>query len=177
MTTGYNLTKEIQKERKRPKKSSTNASVARDAFGEEVRKVLPIPGVIDGYNTSMNMVDQANQLRSYFTTLPNRTEKEFFPGVFWSLDFILVNCYKIFIIIYPEYLTYTTGNRDTTVHRRFIEDFINEIWQYTNETFETIPEESLKKVELIPRERGRPSLSKSLSKSQETSISIPLDTH
>jgi len=77
--------------------------VARDAFSEEVRKILPIPGVIDGYNTSMNMVDQANQLRSYFTTLPNRTEKEFFPGVFWSLDYILVNYYKIFIIIYPEY--------------------------------------------------------------------------
>ena len=56
--------------------------MARDAFREEVRKILPIPGVIDGYNTSMNMVDQANQLRSYFTTLPNRIEKEFFPRVF-----------------------------------------------------------------------------------------------
>ena len=57
MTTSYNLTEEIQKERKRPKKSSINASMARDAFREEVRKILPIPGVIDGYNTSMNMVD------------------------------------------------------------------------------------------------------------------------
>ena len=127
MTTSYNLTKEIQKERKRPKKSSINVFVARDAFGEEVRKILSIPSVIDGYNTSINIVDQANQLRSYFTTLPNRTEKEFLPRVFQSLDFILVNCYKIFITIYPEYSTYTTGNRDTTVHRRFIEDFINEI--------------------------------------------------
>ena len=56
MTTGYNLTEEIWKEQKRPKKSSINASMARDAFGEEVRKILPIPGVINGYNTSMNIV-------------------------------------------------------------------------------------------------------------------------
>ena len=57
MTTSYNLTEEIQKERKRPKKSSINASIARDAFSEEVRKILPIPSIIDGYNTSMNIVD------------------------------------------------------------------------------------------------------------------------
>ena len=82
MTTGYNLTEEIWKERKRPKKTSTNATVARDAFDGEPRKILPIPGVIDGYNTSMNMVDQANQLRSYFTTLLSRTKKEFLPRVF-----------------------------------------------------------------------------------------------
>ena len=82
MTTSYSLKDTVLKERKRPKKSSTNAIVARDAFSDDFRKILPIPSIIDGYNTSINIVDQANQLRSYFTTLPNRIEKEFFPGVF-----------------------------------------------------------------------------------------------
>ena len=57
MTTGYNLKEELEKERKRPKKSSTNANVARDTFSDKVRKVLPIPGVIEGYNTSIGIVD------------------------------------------------------------------------------------------------------------------------
>ena len=34
MTTGYNLKEELEKERKRPKKSLTSAIVARAAFGD-----------------------------------------------------------------------------------------------------------------------------------------------
>ena len=82
MTTGYTALEIVEKNRKRPKKTSTSASIARAPFGDEFTKVLSIPGIIDGYNNGMNIVDQANQLRSYFTTHPNRTEKEFFPGIF-----------------------------------------------------------------------------------------------
>ena len=31
--------------------------ITRDAFSDKVRKILPIPSIIDGYNTSMNIVD------------------------------------------------------------------------------------------------------------------------
>jgi hypothetical protein len=136
-----------------------------------VRKVLPIPGVIEGYNTSMGMVDQANQLRSYFTSLPNRTQKDFFPGVFWSFDYTAVNCYKIFIAINPQYTLYRTGNRKTEAHRNFQELLIDEIFQYTDETLETFPVKPLKKAVLIPRAPGRPSLARIRSEPSKTPIS------
>ena len=37
--------------------SSTNTTVARDAFSDDFRKILPIPSIIDSYNTSINIVD------------------------------------------------------------------------------------------------------------------------
>ena len=60
MTTGYIAQEIVEKNRKRPKKTSTSASIARAPFGNEYSKILPIPGIIDGYNNGMNMVDQAN---------------------------------------------------------------------------------------------------------------------
>ena len=111
MTTGYTAQEIVEKNRKKPKKTSTSASIARAPFrDDEFTKILPIPGIIDGYNNGMNMVDQANQLRSYFTTHPNRTKKEFLPGIFWSFDFILVNCFEIYKAIYPEYALNSKGN-------------------------------------------------------------------
>jgi hypothetical protein len=125
----------------------------------------------------MGQVDAANQLRSYFTALPNRCEKEFFPGVFWSLDVTLVNCYKIFITLYPEEHQTSTGNRDRNSHRKFMEAFIDEVFQYRDSTFETFPEKLEKKWEKIPRGCGRPSLARSILQTQETFISTPLEGH
>ena len=90
----------------------------------------------------MNMVDQANQLRLYFTIYPNRTEKEFFSRIFWSFDFILVNYFEIYKAIYPEYALNSKGNRDSNAHRRFLEKLVDEIFLYTDETFESRPEKS-----------------------------------
>ena len=156
MTTGYTAQEIVEKNRKRPKKTSTSASIARAPFGDEFTKVLPIPGIIDGYNNGMNMVDQANQLRSYFTTHPNRTEKEFFPRIFWSFDFILVNCFEIYKAIYPEFALNSKGNRDLDAHRRFLEKLIDEIFLYTDETFEKRPEKSENRYIYTPRGPGRP---------------------
>ena len=119
----------------------------------------------------MGMVDQANQLRSYFTSLPNRTQKDFFPGVFWSFDYTAVNCYKIFIAINPQYALYRTGNRKTEAHRNFQELLIDEIFQYTDETLETFPVKPLKKAVLIPRAPGRPSLARIRSEPSKPPIS------
>ena len=57
MTTSYNLKEELEKERKRPKPSLISATIARVAFSDQIRKVLPIPGVINGYNLSMGIVN------------------------------------------------------------------------------------------------------------------------
>ena len=60
MTTGYIAQEIVEKNRKRPKKSSTSASVTRALFGKEYLKILPIPGIIDGYKNRVNIVDQVN---------------------------------------------------------------------------------------------------------------------
>jgi hypothetical protein len=82
MTTGHSLTDIILRLRTRPRKSSTNATVAREAFGDMVKKELWIPVFIDSYNQGMNGVDLANQLRKAFSTHFHRCQKEFFPGMF-----------------------------------------------------------------------------------------------
>ena len=58
MTTGYTAQEIVEKNRKKPKKTSTSASIARAPFRDnEFTKILPIPSIIDGYNNGMNMVD------------------------------------------------------------------------------------------------------------------------
>jgi hypothetical protein len=52
--------------RKRPGKISTNASIARRIFGNEVTKELDIPIFINDYNHYMNGVDLANQYRASY---------------------------------------------------------------------------------------------------------------
>jgi hypothetical protein len=91
MTIGYLPTEEITRNRKRPKKTSINSSIAREVFDGQYRKQLEIPLFIDCYNHHMNSVDVANQLRATVIVHFFRNEKEFFPGMFWSIDMILIN--------------------------------------------------------------------------------------
>jgi hypothetical protein len=55
----------VIRNRKRPALTSTSAKTARKPFGNEVRKDLPIPKLIDDYNRRMNGVDIADQLREH----------------------------------------------------------------------------------------------------------------
>jgi hypothetical protein len=92
MTTGHLPTEEITRNRKQPKKTSTNSIIAREVFNGEYRKELEIPLFINCYNYYMNSVDVANQLRAIVTVYFSRNEKEFFPDMFWAIDIILTNC-------------------------------------------------------------------------------------
>ena len=80
MTIGHVPTKEITRNRKRPKKTSTNSTITREVFNGQHRKELEIPTFIDYYiyivlysdavpsrglcidyyNHYMNLVDVAN---------------------------------------------------------------------------------------------------------------------
>ena len=82
MTTGHTPTETITRNRKRPKKTSINSIIAREAFNGQHRKELEIPFFINCYNHYMNSVDVANQLRAIATVYFSRNEKEFFPGMF-----------------------------------------------------------------------------------------------
>ena len=58
----------MERLRRRPKITSSNATAVRSVFQEDSRKVLPIPEFIDDYNYNMGGVDIADQLRSYYST-------------------------------------------------------------------------------------------------------------
>ena len=93
MTTVDRACDTIQRMRRRPAKTSTNARTSRAEFGEETIKLLDIPLFIDKYNHFMNGVDQADQLRSYYSTQRAR-RKTWKPLWHFLLDTTITNCYK-----------------------------------------------------------------------------------
>jgi len=94
MTSYHDITLTLERLRRRPKKTSTNAITVRGIFGDQSRKTLPIPQFIDDYNYHMGGVDIADQLRSYYPT-QHRSCRNWYPLFFWLLDTSLVNCYRI----------------------------------------------------------------------------------
>ena len=59
----------VIRNRRRPTKTAINSKTSRKVFGDQSTKDLEIPAFIDDYNHYMGGVDQADQLRSYYTTL------------------------------------------------------------------------------------------------------------
>jgi hypothetical protein len=55
----------------------------------------------------MNLVDVANQLRAIVIVYFFRNEKEFFPGIFWAIDMILINYWKICESLYGPFILFT----------------------------------------------------------------------
>jgi len=84
----------IERERRRPAKTSTNAAIVRKVFGDNVRKKLDIPLLIDDYNHHMGGVDLANQYRAAYET-HRSTFRSWWPIFFWLIDAAIVNAYRI----------------------------------------------------------------------------------
>jgi hypothetical protein len=102
---GHISTEKITRNRKRLKKTSTNSTIAREVFNGQYRKELEIPLFIDCYNYYINSVDVANQLRAIIIVYFSRNEKEFFPGMFWVIDIILTNYWKIYESLYGPFIS------------------------------------------------------------------------
>ncbi|CAG8816529.1 24477_t:CDS:2, partial [Cetraspora pellucida] len=68
-----------------PHITSTNARKVHQVFGDNVRKELKIPKLIDDYNHYMKGVDIADQLRSYYNCQLT-AHHTWFPLFFWLLD-------------------------------------------------------------------------------------------
>jgi hypothetical protein len=128
MTTGHRIEPKIDRLRRRPKKTASNARITREPFDEAPTKVLSIPIFIDDYNHYMGGIDQANQLRAAFTTHSPRNQKEFLPGIFWAIDIAISNSYNIHLELNGS-KTSSTGNRDPQQHRKHIEDLIDLLFQ------------------------------------------------
>ena len=194
MTTGHLVNAETIRSRKQPKKTSSQANITRVPFNGNVRANLPIPDFIDRYNANMGQVDVANQLRAPYTAHFQRNYKEFFPGMFWLIDMVNVNIWKIFQSLNESFLTYSTGNRDSRSHRIFLEILVDLLFLCTEEQYPEqvpqpltsnlfdyprysyIPREQLKRkainelLQPIRGARGRPSWS-------TPALSTPLSLH
>jgi hypothetical protein len=89
----------------------------------------------------MGQVDVANQLRAPYTVHFNRNSKEFFPGMFWLINMVNTNCWKIFQSLNKSFLTFTTGNRDPRSHRHYLEILVNLMFLCTDTEYpEQIPQ-------------------------------------
>ena len=155
MTTGFRLSEIVYRRRKRPKKTASNAKTTRKPFGDQPTKILPIPLFIDSYNRYMGGVDQANQLRAAFTTHSRRNLKEYLPGVFWCIDLVVTNSYKLYLAINDSKTT-SNDNRDTNQHRNYIEDLVNLLFCIDSKDFsQKITEKPYPKYQPQSHQAGR----------------------
>jgi hypothetical protein len=82
----------------------------------------------------MNLVDIANQLRATVIIYFSRNKKEFFPGIFWSIDMILINYWKIYESLYSPFLS-SNSVRLRNIHREFLEVLIELLFCCDSETY------------------------------------------
>jgi Transposase IS4 len=85
----------IERLRKRPSPTSTNARIVRPVFGDLPFKRLQIPRAIDDYNHYMNGVDRSNQLRKNLTVHRAYERRIWRPLWYYILDVCAVNGYLI----------------------------------------------------------------------------------
>jgi hypothetical protein len=83
----------VERLRRRPRVSSTNARNVGEVFGVAFRLKLFIPLAIDLYNHHMNGADVANQRRSHLTTQRKHNMRTWRPLFYWLLDVTLTNCF------------------------------------------------------------------------------------
>ena len=95
MSTVYDGGEEVIRTRKKPGKAATNAVTPRKMFEPyEHIKRLAIPMFINDYNHYVGGVDQADQLRSYYTT-QRRHVKPWKALWHWLLDMAITNSFKL----------------------------------------------------------------------------------
>ena len=87
----------VESKRRRPSKSSKNASITRKVFGDMPSMNLDIPIFIDDYNHHMNSVDLANQNRQPYDT-QRISYRTWIPLLHWILDQAAINAYKLGIV-------------------------------------------------------------------------------
>jgi hypothetical protein len=85
----------------------------------------------------MNSVDIANQLRAIVIIYFSRNEKEFFSRIFWSINMILTNYWKIYESLYSPFLFFNNV-RLRNIHREFLEVLVELLFCCDSETYAEI---------------------------------------
>src|SRR6266516_309205 len=88
----------------------------------------------------MNSVNITNQLRATAIVHFSRNEKKFFPGIFWTINMILTNSWKIYESLYGPFLS-PSSTRLRNTHREFLEALVELLFCYDSEIYaETVSE-------------------------------------
>jgi Transposase IS4 len=119
ITTAFTVKERVERLRRRPKISSTNAKIVRPVFGEFPNKRLFIPRAIDVYNHGMNSIDTANQFRKGFTCHRPRNRKWWRPIFYWLLDTCKTNAF----LIWKSFETDSSHR----LHEKFYDTLIDEL--------------------------------------------------
>ena len=93
--------------------ASIETTVSRKSRSGEIKQV-PCPSVIPEYNSNMNGVDHADQLRTEYSTY--RTSKKWWAYVFWFLFEVAITNGLVLIKESPNHNRVTKKNRQTTDH-------------------------------------------------------------
>jgi len=154
-TTIHTSTEWVVWERKKPKDSSSSASIVKVPFeafpeigtqkptqkGRQTKEYvhvrpLPILKIVDDYNYFMNGVDIADQLRARFTT-QLQSSRTWMPLFYYLLDTAICNAY----ILSEHYCKSTSPKYVRGTHRAFRETLVDELlgqykiaptWKYQN---------------------------------------------
>ena len=118
LTTIHQITDHVNRERKKPRTTSTNSAITRRAFCSQ-RQVFAIPKVIDDYNYFMNGVDRADQLWASFPT-QLKAQPNWLPLFHWLLDTSIVNSFILFRHLNPQ-----------ARHRAFRLDLVQSLYTYS----------------------------------------------
>ena len=84
----------ISIDRKKPRVTQTNRKNLKEVWGDDYVRTIQIPKMIDDYNNTMNGVDKADQLISYYRP-KLRCRRIWMPIMFHCLDLIRINSYII----------------------------------------------------------------------------------
>lgn len=93
-STVANPAETVQRLRRRPAATASNAATTRRMFGSEPTKIMPIPTWIDDYNHSMNGVDRSVQLSKPYDTQRVK-RKTWRPLFYFLLNVSLNNSYLL----------------------------------------------------------------------------------
>jgi hypothetical protein len=95
LSTIHQLLECIERERKRPRPTSTRGRTIRQIFGDEQRMVVPIPCAINDYNRGKVGVDLSDQYRAAYFTQPI-TRRNWPPLLFFLFDITIINAFLLF---------------------------------------------------------------------------------
>lgn len=126
MSTVHDGRSYVSSMRKRPANTSTGARMTRLVFCDDPVKELDIPDLTDDYNCYMGGVDNADQLRSYYTTLRSKrkTWKTWKALFHFLLNIVIVNCYLL-----SSYKPFAyRANREES-HKQFRKDLRKALFQ------------------------------------------------
>ncbi|KAK2005311.1 hypothetical protein LZ32DRAFT_499555, partial [Colletotrichum eremochloae] len=96
LSTVFRNGQEVIRSRRRPAEDSAAKRAARQVFGPDVRKDLPVPRAIDECNHKMNGVDVSDQMRSYYQ-YSHPIRRGGWQSIAWNflLEVVVVNSFLL----------------------------------------------------------------------------------